>query len=76
VRGRLEVEQRGRSLASVTMAGPLRSNGEGRLDSFDWRVRLEAGRRALAARVVSTGDNVFVRYGGVMYEVGSGGSPG
>jgi hypothetical protein len=67
----LDVEQRGRRVARLALSGPVRSNGEGRLESFDWRLRIAAaGERTVAARVMSTGENVFVRYRGTTYEVG------
>ena len=68
---RLDVDQRGRSLMRMTLNGPMKSNGKDRLESFDWRVPFSArGRTLMAGRVISTGDNVFVRHGGRTYEVG------
>jgi len=55
----------------VTMRGPFKDNGKGKLASFDWKVRgkgMAAG--GLDARIVSSGRNVFVEYEGETYEVG------
>jgi hypothetical protein len=67
----LGLEQGGKRVAELSLRGPVRSNGEGRLQSFDLQTRVSApGQRPLRARVTSTGENVFVRYGGTTYEVG------
>ncbi len=56
---------------ALELAGPWRSNGPGRLHSFDWRARLVGGPAgSVAGRLVSTGENLFVGYGGETYEVG------
>src|SRR4051794_28892116 len=51
----------------IDLRGPMQTNGPGRLESFDWRVKTMGG---LAGRVVSSGKNVFVTYQGVTYAVG------
>ncbi len=73
---RLRVTEGRRTALAVRLAGPFRSNGRLALPSFDWRVRLRAaGERPFAARVISTGRNVFVRYRGRTYEAGERRSP-
>lgn len=54
----------------LTMRGPLRSNGPDRLPGLDWNVAFSGFGERFASRVVSTGDNAFVRLGGVDFEVG------
>ena len=54
----------------MSLDGPFRDNGDGRLPSFDWRVRVEGPGQAFAARALSDGRNAFVQYGGETYEVG------
>ena len=64
-------DHRGRLAAGFTVAGPFVDNGERKLPSFDWRMAAEgAGAPAFRGRVISTGDNVFVRHDGRTYEVG------
>jgi hypothetical protein len=66
----LELQSRGGSVR-LAVDGPYESNGEQRLPSVDWRMRLDGlGARRIDARLVSTADNAFVEYGGVTYEVG------
>src|SRR4051812_41746700 len=52
----------------VDLRGPLRSNGPGKLESFDWKVAAMGG---IEGRIISSGKNVFVTYKGVTYEVGA-----
>ncbi len=60
----------GAELVRVSLAGPMRSNGSAKLQSFDWRVGLLApGAPELRARVVSDGDHVSVRHEGRTYVV-------
>ncbi len=58
-------------LGRVRISGPFQAGTEQQLDRFDWTIRGEGhhGER-LAARVTSTGSNLFVRYQGTTYEVG------
>lgn len=58
-------------LGGFSLRGPYESGPEQQLDRFDWRIRASGhhGER-LAARVTSTGENVFVRWQGKTYEVG------
>lgn len=60
-----------RPLGAFRLSGPYEAGREQQLDRFDWRIRANGhhGER-LAARVTSTGSNVFVRYGGRTYQVG------
>jgi hypothetical protein len=61
-----------KELGRFSLRGPFQAAPtERELDRFDWTIRASGhhGER-LAARVTSTGDNVFVRYRGKTYEVG------
>jgi hypothetical protein len=56
----------------LSLAGPYKSNGEGELPSADLALKLEGMLpRTLEGRLISTGDNAFVEYGGETYEVGA-----
>jgi len=60
----------GRELVHFGLAGPMRSNGPAKLESFDWRVRVRApGAPEIAARVTSDGDHVSLEYEGQTYVV-------
>jgi hypothetical protein len=52
------------------LEGPYRSNGQGKLPDFDWKLHGEAAGKSLDARLVAVGGNAFVEYGGTTYEVG------
>ena len=67
---RLSVTAAGKPAGSFSLTGPMRSNGRAGLASFDWRVRAGAGSEQIRARVISSGSNVFVVYGGRTYAVG------
>lgn len=54
----------------LTFKGPLRTNGPGKLPSLDWKLAFEGLNTRFASRLVSTGDNFFVRLGGADFEVG------
>lgn len=58
-------------LEHFSLRGPFRRNGEAKLASFDWLVSF-AGHHGeqFTARVISTGENVFVRHRSRTYEVG------
>jgi hypothetical protein len=56
---------------SLKVAGPYKSNGKGKLPSFDWNVSVGGGGQAFSAGLISTGDNVFVNFQGTAYEVGA-----
>jgi hypothetical protein len=56
---------------NLSLRGPYRSNGEGKLPSADLDVKIEgAAPKPLSARLISTGENAFVEYEGETYEVG------
>lgn len=60
----------GRELVRFSLAGPMRSNGPAKLESFDWRVQVRApGTPELTARVVSDGDHVSLDHEGRTYVV-------
>jgi hypothetical protein len=60
----------GKELVRFSMAGPMRSNGPAKLESFDWRLQVRVpGTPAMAARVVSDGDHVSLEYDGQTYVV-------
>ena len=54
----------------LTFGGPLRSNGPGKLASLDWKIAFNSGFSDFTSRVVSTGNNVFIRLGGADFEIG------
>jgi hypothetical protein len=53
----------------LTLKGPYADNGD-RLPSFDWDVAVAQSGFGLSGGLVSTGDNVWVRFRGESYEVG------
>ena len=59
------------SSMGLKLAGPYRSNGENQLPSADLAVQVTgAAPGAINGRVISTGKNAFVEYGGETYELG------
>src|SRR5262249_3833025 len=71
----LSMTNQGGRLLDVAFAGPYHFNGPHQLESFDFNARFAAHMagttRDFAARVVSTGRDVFVVYKGVTYQVGA-----
>lgn len=67
---RLELGEPGKPTLAVSLQGPMRSNGAGKLESFDWRVIGEGVAEPISSRVISSGRNLFVEYEGETYEVG------
>jgi hypothetical protein len=56
---------------SLSLAGPMKSNGAGKLPSVDWKLRLVgANPQPIGAEIFSTTDDAFVVYDGETYEVG------
>ena len=63
--------QSGPQAVSIKLAGPYRSNGKDQMPSADLDVQVTgATPNAITGRVISTGTNAFVEYGGETYEVG------
>ena len=63
--------QAGQGATSVKLAGPYQSNGKGQLPSADLAVQIMgAAPGTINGRLISTGKNAFVEYGGETYEVG------
>ncbi len=54
----------------LTVQGPTRSNGRHKLPDLDWRIHVQGAGKKAALRVIATGDNAYVSYGGQTYEVG------
>lgn len=54
----------------LQVTGPYRSGGDEQLPSFDWDVGFSGGGQPITGSLASTGDNVFVTFGGTAYEVG------
>jgi translation initiation factor 1 (eIF-1/SUI1) len=55
----------------LSLAGPYKSNGKGEFPSADMALKIEgAAPRTLEGRLISTGKNAFIEYGGETYEVG------
>jgi len=54
----------------LTARGPLRTENPKRLPKLDWNLAFSGFGERFASRIVSTGDNAFVRLGGVDFEVG------
>lgn len=67
---RVELGEAGKPTLAVSLQGPMRSNGAGKLESFDWRIRGEGEAESISSRVISSGRNAFVEYDGETYEVG------
>jgi hypothetical protein len=63
--------QAGQQTTSVKLAGPYQSNGKDQLPSADLAVQIMgAAPGTINGRLISTGENAFVEYGGETYEVG------
>ena len=55
----------------IKLAGPYQSNGKDQLPSADLAVQVRgATPGTISGRLISTGKNAFVEYGGETYEVG------
>jgi hypothetical protein len=54
----------------ATISGPTRSNGAHKLPDFDWRIRYQGAGKQGSVRLIATGGDVWVGYGGETYEVG------
>jgi hypothetical protein len=54
----------------LTAKGPLRAEDPKRLPQLDWNIAFSGFGERFASRLVSTGDDAFVRLGGVDFEVG------
>jgi hypothetical protein len=54
----------------LTITGPTRSNGRTKLPDFDWHIHFEGAGKDASFRVVATGGDAWVSYGGQTYEVG------
>jgi hypothetical protein len=59
-----------RQSAHVTVAGPFRSNGTGKLPSLDWQIHISGGPHPIEGELISTGDDAFIKYEGQTYEAG------
>lgn len=55
-----------------SLAGPIQSNGENRMESFDFKIGAQGQglEQFDGTRLISSGDNIFVEYQGTTYEVG------
>jgi hypothetical protein len=53
----------------LRLNGPFRSNGTGRLPSFDFTLGMTSGRQSLTAGGVSTGTKGWLRFNGQVYVV-------
>jgi hypothetical protein len=54
----------------LAFKGPLRNNGQDKLPSLDWNIAFSGLTTHFTSRVVSTGDNFFIKLGGQDFEVG------
>jgi hypothetical protein len=54
----------------ATISGPTRSNGARKLPDFDWRIRYQGAGKQGSVRLIATGGDVWIGYGGETYEVG------
>ncbi len=54
----------------LAFGGPMRTNGEGKLPSMDWKIAFTSGFSKFTSRIVSTGNNVFINLGGADFEFG------
>jgi hypothetical protein len=57
---------------TIKLAGPFQSNGEGKLPSADFKLNVNGAGlpKPIEGRLISTGDDAFVEYGGQTYQVG------
>ncbi|MDA0169873.1 hypothetical protein OJ998_12320 [Solirubrobacter taibaiensis] len=53
----------------ITLAGPYKANGEGKLPTFDLQLDVTGFARPWKARLISGPDGVFVEYNGEIYAV-------
>jgi hypothetical protein len=61
----------GQGAMKLSLAGPYKSNGKDELPSADMALKVEgATPHAIEGRLISTGKNAFIEYGGETYEVG------
>jgi hypothetical protein len=54
----------------ATITGPTRSNGPRKLPDLDWRIRYQGAGKQGSIRLIATGGDAWVGYGGETYEVG------
>lgn len=54
----------------LSLKGPLSSNGPGKLPSLDWKLAFDGLNQSFSSRIVSTGENLFIRLGGADFAVG------
>jgi hypothetical protein len=54
----------------AVITGPTRSNGAHKLPDFDWKIRYQGAGKQGSLRLIATGGDVWVGYGGETYEVG------
>jgi hypothetical protein len=70
----MSMTQSGGELVRVTLDGPYHCNAPNQLPSFDFAVHFAlttlGSTKDVAFRLISTSDDVFVRYDGATYEVG------
>lgn len=68
------VTQAGRDVLTLTATGPYHSNGQQQLPSFDFTIdgglHVVGQTHSLTFEAISTGEDVYVRYAGVAYDVG------
>ena len=53
----------------ITLAGPYKANGEGKLPTFDLQLDVTGFERPWKARLISGPDGVFVEYNGEIFAV-------
>ena len=54
----------------VTLEGPFKSRGKGKLPLVDWDINVSGAGQDLSGGIVATEDNAFVKFRGQTYEVG------
>jgi hypothetical protein len=54
----------------LTVTGPTRSNGRAKLPDIDWRIHFQGAGKNTSFRVIATGGDAWIGYGGQTYEVG------
>lgn len=62
-------QQQGQGPVRVKLAGPYRTNGQGKLPDADLDVVISGGGQTFSMGLISTGERAYVVFGGTPYEV-------
>lgn len=56
----------------IKVAGPYRSNGDGKLPDADWDVSITGGGQTFSVGLLTTADSAFLQFQGTSYTLGEG----